>query len=62
MIGFRSSRSRHDESLAAARTASGGLGSERTDRDRQFGRRLVAVLGEVGAIIESRPGASGERR
>jgi len=62
MIGFRNSRDRRDLALTAARTASGGTGSERTDRGRHFGRRLVEVFGEVGAAIEAQPGASGERR
>jgi hypothetical protein len=61
MIGFRNSRSRRDVAVAA-RTMSGGTGSERTDRGRQFGRRLVEVFGEVGAAIEAQPGASAERR
>ncbi len=62
MIGFRNSRSRRDAAVAAARTVSDGTGSERTDRGRQFGRRLVEVFGEVGAAIEAQPGASAERR
>jgi len=62
MIGFRNSRSRRDVSLATARTMGGGTGSERTDRDRHFGRRLVEIFGEVGAAIEAQPGASAERR
>ena len=62
MIGFRSSRSRRDGIVASARMVSDGAGAERTDRDRRFGRRLVELLGEVGAAIEAEPNASGERR
>jgi len=62
MIGFRSTRSTRDAVVAAARGAGDGIGTERTDRDRHFGRRLVGLLGEVGAAIEAQPGASAERR
>ena len=62
MIGFRSWRGRREGAMASARMVSDGTGADRTDRDRQFGRRLVEVLGEVGAAIETQPGASGERR
>ncbi len=62
MIGFRSTRSRHDAAGAAARSTGDGAGTERTDRDRHFGRRLAVLLGEVGAAIEAQPGASAERR
>ena len=62
MIGFRNSRSGREVAMTAARTTSSGMGSERTDRGRQFGRRLVEVFGEIGAAIEAQPGASAERR
>ena len=62
MIGFRSTRSPHDARLSAARGAGDGIGAERTDRGRRFGRRLMGLLGEVGAAIEEQPGASAERR
>ena len=62
MIGFRSTRSRYEAAVASARGTGDGIGVERTDRDRRFGRRLTGLLGELGAAIEAQPGASAERR
>jgi hypothetical protein len=62
MIGFRSSRSARDAAVSAARGVGDGMGTERTDRDRRFGRRLVELLGEVGAAIEEQPWDRAERR
>ncbi len=62
MIGFRSTRSPRDAAVTSARGMGDGLGSERTDRDRRFGRRLAGLLGELGGAIEAQPGASAERR
>jgi hypothetical protein len=64
MIGFRSSRSaRHGADGAIAQGVGVGAGSEHTDRDRSFGRRLVDIVGEIGSAISTpRGGSSGERR
>ena len=64
MIGFRSARStRHGADGAAGHGVGVGAGSEHTERDRPFGRRLVGLIGEVGAALSTpRGGSSGERR
>ncbi len=63
MIGFRSARSAREGADGAARGAGVGAGSDHTDRDRPFGRRLVAIVGEIGAAMATpRGGSSGERR
>jgi hypothetical protein len=63
MMGFRSSRSTRNGSDAGARGTEVGFDSDRTDRDRSFGRRLVGIVGEVGSAISTpRGGSSSERR
>ena len=63
MIGFRSSRSMRNGPDAGARGSEVGFGTDRTDRDRSFGRRLAGIAGEIGSAISTpRGGSSGERR
>jgi hypothetical protein len=63
MIGFRSARSARDGADGAVHGAGVGVGSDRTERDRPIGRRLTAIVGEIGAAMATpRGGSSGERR
>jgi hypothetical protein len=63
MIGFRSARSARDGADGKAQGAGVGVGNDHTERDRPFGRRLVGIVGEIGAAMSTpRGGSSGERR
>jgi hypothetical protein len=63
MIGFRSARSGRDGGQGTTHATGLGVGSDHTDRDRPFGRRLAEIIGEIGAVMETpRGGSSGERR
>ena len=63
MIGFRSARSMRDRRATPAHGMGVGDGSDRTDRERTFARRLADIVGEIGAAVSNSPGgSSGERR
>jgi hypothetical protein len=61
MIGFRSAR--RGPAVGHDHLRSVGVGAASPARDRSFGNRLVHLVGEVGAALETqRGGSSGERR
>ena len=61
MIGFRSAR--RGPPVERDDTRSGGERGASSTHDRSFGSRLVHLVGEVGAALETqRGGSSGERR